>query len=206
VKMDWRQMVLSAIARPDVLFLLFLGAIAGLGTEISHPGLLFPGIVGTVCLILFLFATQVIPVNWAGVLLILLAIGLFAAEVKVASYGLLTVSGITAMILGAMMLVDAPIPEMRLSLETLLPPVVVMAAGTIALVRMVIAAQRRQATTGSEGMVGLHGRSDTELAPEGWVRVQGETWRAVADEPVPAGQNVEVVAVDGLRLRVRKGA
>jgi membrane-bound serine protease (ClpP class) len=206
VKMDWRQMVLSAIARPDVLFLLFLGALAGLGTEISHPGLLFPGIVGTLCLILFLFASQIIPVNWAGVLLIVLAIGLFAAEVKVASYGLLTVSGITAMILGAMMLVDAPIPEMRLSMKTLLPPVVVMAAGTIALVRMVVAAQRRQATTGPEGMVGLRGRSDTDLGPEGWVKLRGETWRAVADEPVPAGQAVEVVAVDGLRLRVRKGA
>src|SRR5215470_1895322 len=206
VKMDWRQMVLSAIARPDVLFLLFLGALAGLGTEISHPGLLFPGIVGTLCLILFLFAAQIIPVNWAGVLLILLAIGLFAAEVKVTSYGLLTVSGITAMILGAMMLVDAPIPEMRVSLKTLLPPVVVMAAGTIALVRMVFAAQRRRATTGSEGMVGLRGRSDTDLAPEGWVRLRGETWRAVSEEPVPAGQAVEVVAVDGLRLRVRKGA
>jgi membrane-bound serine protease (ClpP class) len=206
VAMDWRQLVLSAIARPEVLFLLLLGALAGLGTEISHPGLLFPGIVGAVCLILFLFATQVIPVNWAGVLLILLAIGLFVAEVKVASYGLLTVGGITAMILGAMMLVDAPIPEMRLTLRTLLPPVLVMAGGTVALVRLVIAAQRRKATTGWEGMVGMRGTSDSELAPEGWVRVQGEKWRAMAEEPIAPGQAVEVVSVDGLRLRVRKGA
>jgi len=111
-----------------------------------------------------------------------------------------------AMILGAMMLVDAPVPEMRIGLGTLLPAVVVMAAGTIALVRMVVAAQRRKATTGAEGMAGRRGTAETELAPEGWVRVQGEMWRAVAEEPLAPGQPVEVVAMDGLRLRVRKGA
>jgi membrane-bound serine protease (ClpP class) len=93
VRMDWRQAILAAIARPEILFLLLLGALAGLGAEISNPGLIFPGVLGTLCLILFLFATQIIPVNWAGVLLILLAIGLFAAEVKVTSYGLLTAGG-----------------------------------------------------------------------------------------------------------------
>ena len=107
VRMDWRQAILSAIARPEILFLLLLGALAGLGAEISHPGLIFPGVLGVLCLILFLFASQIIPVNWAGVLLIVLAIGLFIAEVKVTSYGLLTLGGLVAMILGAMMLVDS---------------------------------------------------------------------------------------------------
>ncbi len=206
VAMDWRQMILSAIARPEVLFLLLLGALAGLGTEISHPGLLFPGIVGLVCLILFLFASQIIPVNWAGVLLILLAIGLFAAEVKVASYGLLTAAGITAMILGAMMLVDSPIPELRASPWRLLPAAAAMAAGTILLLRLVIQAQRQQATTGAEGMIGLGGTAETALDPEGWVLVQGERWRARAEEPLRPGARVKVVAVEGLRLGVRKGA
>jgi membrane-bound serine protease (ClpP class) len=207
VKMDWRQAILSAIARPEVLFLLLLGALAGLGTEISHPGLLFPGIVGLMCLILFLFATQIIPVNWAGVLLVLLAIGLFVAEVKVTSYGLLTVAGITSMILGAMMLVDAPIPEMRLSFWTLLPAAIVMAVGTIALVRMVVGAQRLKATTGAEGMVGASGKAETDLRPSGWVRVQGERWGAQAESPpIEAGSPVTVVSVEGLQLRVRKGA
>ena len=123
------RLVLSTIARPDILFLLLLGALAGLGTEISHPGLLFPGILGLLCLILFLFASQIIPVNWAGVLLILLAVGLFVAEVKVASYGLLTVGGMVAMILGAMMLVDSPLPELRVNPWKLLPAVLVMARG-----------------------------------------------------------------------------
>ena len=206
VAMNWRQGILSLIARPEVLFLLLLGTLAGLGTEISHPGMIFPGIVGVLCLILFLFATQIIPVNWAGVLLILLAIALFAAEVKVTSYGLLTVGGITAMILGAMMLVDAPIPEMRVGLGTLLPGVVAMAAFTIAIVRLVVQAQARMPVTGEAGMVGQQALADTELAPEGFVRVMGERWKAVADTPVAVGDRVEVVGVDGMTLRVRKGA
>jgi membrane-bound serine protease (ClpP class) len=206
VKMDWRQMILSAIARPEVLFLLLMGALAGLGTEISHPGLLFPGILGVICLILFLFATQIIPVNWAGVLLVVVAIGLFAAEVKVASYGLLTVAGIAAMILGAMMLVDSPLPELRVNPWKLLPVVVFMAAFTVLLVRMVVEAQKRKATTGAEGLVGRSGVAATALEPEGWVLVQGERWRAQADDRLDPGARVEVVGMDGLRLRVRKGA
>jgi membrane-bound serine protease (ClpP class) len=206
LKMDWRKRILSALASPEILFLLLLGALAGIGAEISHPGTLFPGIVGLLCLILFLFATQVIPVNWAGLLLIVLAVVLFVAEVKITSYGLLTVAGLVAMILGAMMLVDAPIPEMRISLATLLPAAFVMAGGTIALVRMVVAAQRRKATTGAEGMIGLPGTVDTALAPEGWVLVQGERWRARSETPQPAGASVKVEAVEGLVLKVRGGA
>jgi membrane-bound serine protease (ClpP class) len=206
VKMDWRQLILSTIARPEVLFLLLMGALAGLGAELSHPGTLFPGIIGALCLILFLFASQIIPVNWAGVLLIVLAIGLFAAEVKVASYGLLTVAGLTAMILGAMMLVDSPLPELRVDPWKLLPVVVLMAAFTVLLVRMVVEAQRRRATTGVEGLIGRSGVATTPLQPEGWVVVQGERWRAQADGPLDLGARVEVVGMDGLRLRVRKGA
>jgi membrane-bound serine protease (ClpP class) len=206
VKLDWRKRILSAVASPEILFLLLLGALAGIGAEISHPGTLFPGVLGVLCLILFLFAAQIIPVNWAGLLLIILAIALFAAEVKITSYGLLTAGGLVSMILGAMMLVDAPIPEMRISLYTLLPAALVMAAGTIALVRMVVAVQRRRATTGAEGMIGLSGIADVDLQPEGWVRVQGERWRARAESPVPAGSPVTVEAVEGLSLKVRGGA
>jgi membrane-bound serine protease (ClpP class) len=206
LRMDWRQAILSAIARPEVLFLLLLGALAGLGAEISHPGLVFPGVLGTLCLILFLFASQIIPVSGAGVLLILLAVGLFVAEVKVASYGLLTLAGLVAMILGAMMLVDSDLPELRVSPWTLLPVVLVFAAFTIGLVRLVLQAQRRRAQTGVEGFVGQHGQAESEMAPEGWVLVQGERWKARAAERVAAGEPVVVEAVEGLLLRVRKGA
>jgi len=205
VLMTWDQEVLSAIARPEILFLLLLGALAGLGTEISHPGLIFPGVIGLLCLILFLFASQIIPVSGAGILLILVAVALFIAEVKVTSYGLLSLAGILAMVLGGMMLVDAPIPEMRVSLETLLPAVLVMAAWTIFLVRLVVIAQRRRATTGKAGMVGLRGEAKTDLAPGGWVVVSGEVWKAVANEAVEPGSPVTVESVEGLTLRVRKG-
>jgi membrane-bound serine protease (ClpP class) len=206
LRMDWRQAILSAIARPEILFLLLLGALAGLGAEISHPGLIFPGVLGVLCLILFLFASQIIPVNWAGVLLVVLAIGLFVAEVKVTSYGLLTLGGLVAMILGAMMLVDSPLPELRVDPWTLAPFILAFAAFTIALVRLVIHAQRRRAQTGTEGLVGQRGRVESEVSPEGWVIVQGERWRARAGEPIAAGEAVEVLSVEGLLLRVRKGA
>ena len=201
VAMNWRQAVLAAIASPELLFLLLLGALAGIGAELSHPGLLFPGIVGVLCLILFLFASQVIPVNSAGVLLILLAVGLFAAEVKVTSYGLLTVAGLIAMILGAMMLVDAPI---RIPLLSLLPAAALMAGGTILLVRLVHQAQRRRPVTGVEGLVGALGRASGDLVPEGWVQVAGERWRARAEGPVASGEAVRVTALEGLLVRVKK--
>ncbi len=206
VRMDWRQVILSAIARPEILFLLLLGALAGLGAEISHPGLIFPGVLGALCLILFLFASQIIPVNWAGVLLVLLAIGLFVAEVKVASYGLLTLAGLVAMILGAMMLVDSSLPELRVDPWSLAPFILAFAAVTIALVRLVIQAQRRRAQTGAEGLLGQRGRAASEVSPEGWVIVQGERWRARAEERIAAGEAVEILSVQGLLLRVRKGA
>jgi len=140
------------------------------------------------------------------VLLILLAVVLFAAEVKVHSYGLLTVSGLCAMVLGAMMLVDSPDPGLRIPLRTLLPAAVLMAAGTGLLVRLVLKAQRRAAVTGDEGLIGQHGVADTALQPDGWVRVLGERWRGVAEAPVAPGDGVTVTSVDGLTLRVRKGA
>ncbi len=204
IRMEWRQQVLSAIAHPEMLFLLLLGALAGIGAEISHPGALFPGILGVLCLILFLFASQIIPINWAGVLLILLAVALFAAEVKVASYGLLTVSGIVAMVLGAMMLIDSPLPELRIDPWTLLPAVLVMAVGTTLLVRMVIEAQRRMPVTGVEALVGRSAIADSDLDPSGWVRVQGERWQALAEERVARGEPLRIVSMQGLQLRVRK--
>jgi membrane-bound serine protease (ClpP class) len=206
VRMDWRQAILSTIARPEILFLLLLGALAGLGAEISHPGLVFPGVLGALCLILFLFASQIIPVNGAGVLLVLLAIGLFVAEVKVASYGLLTLGGLVAMILGAMMLVDSPLPELRVNPWSLAPFILAFAAFTIALVRLVVQAQRRRPQTGAEGLVGQRGQAESDLQPEGWVIVQGERWRARAAERIASGESVEVLSVEGLLLRVRKGA
>jgi membrane-bound serine protease (ClpP class) len=206
VRMTWRQAVLSTVATPEVLFLLLLGALAGIGAELSHPGAVFPGVIGSVCLVLFLFAAQIIPVNWAGVLLILLAVGLFAAEVKVQSYGLLTVGGLVAMGLGALMLVDAPVQEMRVPLRFIVPGTLALAAGSLALVRLVVRAQRHKAVTGREGLIGTRGEAVTDLGPEGWVRVLGERWHGVSEQPVASGEKVTVVDVQGLTLKVRKEA
>jgi membrane-bound serine protease (ClpP class) len=206
LEMDWRKAILSAIATPEILFLLLLGALAGLGAEISHPGLIFPGVLGGVCLILFLFASQVIPVNWAGVLLILLAVGLFVAEVKVTSYGLLTVGGIASMILGAMMLVDSPLPEFRPAVEFLVGPVLAFAAGAALLLRLVWRAQRQKPAAGREAMVGLTGIVESALEPEGWIIVQGERWRAKSASPASPGERVRIVVSEGLLLQVEKEA
>jgi membrane-bound serine protease (ClpP class) len=206
VAMNWRQAILSLIARPEALLLLLLGALAGLGTEISHPGTLFPGIVGILCLILFLFASQIVPVSGTGILLVVLAFALFAAEIKVPAYGLLTTSGIIAMILGAMMLVEAPIPEMRPRTGPLIVLALAAAVGTSLLVRMALGAQRLRSTTGEAGMVGQQGIAATALDPDGSVRVQGELWNAVAPSPVEAGERIIVASVEGLKLHVRKGA
>ena len=186
--MNWRQRVLSLVATPEVLFLLLLGALAGLGAELSHPGLIFPGVVGTLCLVLFLFATQIVPINAAGVLLILLAVGLFVAEAKVASYGLLTLGGIVAMILGGLMLVESPVPEMRVGLQVLLPATLAVAALAVTLVRLLLRSRRLRVTTGHEGLLGLVGRAETQLDPEGWVLVDGE--RAAA------GDGTRTIALD----------
>lgn len=201
--MNWRQRVLSLVATPEVLFLLLLGALAGLGAELSHPGLILPGVVGVLCLVLFLFATQIVPVNAAGVLLILLAVGLFVAEAKVASYGLLTVGGIVAMILGGLMLVESPVPEMRVGLQVLVPATLAVAALAVTLVRLLLRSRRLPVTTGHEGLLGLVGRAETQLDPEGWVLVGGEFWRARAGGRVPAGGRVVVTSVEGLTLGVR---
>lgn len=203
VAMNWRQQMLSIVATPEVLFLLLLGALAGLGAELSHPGLILPGVVGVLCLVLFLFAAQIVPINAAGVLLILLALGLFVAEAKVASYGLLTVGGLVAMILGGLMLVEAPVPEMQVGLQVLLPVAVAVAALAVTLVRLLLRSRRLSVTTGREGMVGLAGRAETALEPEGWVLVAGELWRARAGGRVPAGSRVVVTSVEGLTLGVR---
>ncbi len=204
VRMDWRQALLSLLARPETMFLLLLGALAGLGTEISHPGALFPGIVGALCLILFLFASEVLPVSGAGVALIVLGVVLFALEVKLTSYGLLTVGGTLSMILGALMLVDTPGTGLRVGLGTLLPAAAAMAAWTILVVRLVLQSQRRRATTGASGMLGQRGVADEALAPRGFVIVSGERWKAESDAPLLRGTALVVTGVDGLLLKVRK--
>lgn len=194
--------LLSVIAHPNIAFLLFLAGIAGVGFELTHPGAIVPGVVGGLCLLLGLFALSVLPINYVGVLLMLLAILFFVLEVKITSYGLLTVAGLVSFVFGALMLIDSPIPALRVGLEVILPSALLIAALVIFLLNRVLHVHRHQPLTGQEGLVGEEGRVVVALDPAGKVFVHGEYWDAVAPRPVALGERIRVVKVQGGRLEV----
>jgi membrane-bound serine protease (ClpP class) len=203
IEMTALQRVRSAIAHPNVAYLLMTLGGLGLYFELSTPGAVLPGVVGAICLILAFYALSVLPVSYAGVALILLAALFFLAEIKVASNGLLTVGGLISLLLGSLMLFKTADPALRVSLSVVLT--VVAAAGVVAffLATLGVRAQRQQVQTGLEGLIHEHGVARSPLAPRGKVFVHGEIWDAVADSAVAAGDAVQVVAAEGLLLRVR---
>jgi membrane-bound serine protease (ClpP class) len=178
--------------------------LVGLYFELAHPGAIFPGVIGGICLILSFFAFRTLPVNYAGILLILLGVFLFIAEIKIASYGLLTVGGVISLALGSIMLFDAPVPYLRASFSVIIPTVLVTAAFFIFAVTMAIKAQMAKPATGSEGLVSETGVARTRLDPEGKVFVHGEFWNAYADEPIEEGEKIRILKTDGLRVKVEK--
>jgi membrane-bound serine protease (ClpP class) len=197
-----RQRIISAIADPNIaLVLLVLGAL-GIYVEFSHPGLIAPGVFGAILVLLGLSAISVLPINWLGVALLLLAFSLFALEVKLASHGILGAGGAVAMVLGAVMLIDTPQPEMRIHWSTAISLALPFSAITVFLLSLAVRARRNKVVTGWEGMIGETGAAVTELAPEGKVFVHGEYWDAVAARPVAAGARVTVTAIDRLKLTV----
>jgi membrane-bound serine protease (ClpP class) len=204
--MTWRQRVLSAIAHPQVAYLLFSLGTLGLTIELWNPGAILPGVVGGVCLLLAFFAFQILPVNSAGLLLMLFGLLLLVLEVKVASFGLLAVGGLVSLLLGSIMLFDSPMPELRLGLRLIVPVVLGLGGVILFLVKIAVDAQRRRAETGAAGMIGRRGRVLAAIPAGGIGRVEthGEIWNATADEPIAEGEVIEVLAVDGLTLRVRR--
>jgi len=176
--------------------------LAGLYFELSTPGAILPGVLGGIFLILAFYGFQTLPINYAGLLLILLAIILFIAEVKVTSYGMLTVGGIVAMILGSFMLIRSPEPFLRISLSAILFTTAATAAFFGFIVTMALRAQRQKTTTGVEGLIGQVGTVRTPLKPEGSVLVGGELWSAQCEEGAEPGDKVRVRAVKGLLLKV----
>ena len=206
IAMTLRQRVLSAVAHPNIAYLLLsLGTLA-LTIELWSPGAVLPGVVGGVCLLLAFFAFQVLPVNSAGLLLILFGLLLFALEIKVTSYGLLTAGGLVSLVFGSMILMDSPAPELQLSLRIVLPVVLGFAGIALFLVRLGVAAQRQRAVTGTAGMIDEPGQALTAIEPDkpGRVATHGESWQATSAEPIAAGGRVRVTGVDGLTLTVRK--
>ncbi len=205
VEMSARQKFLLTISNPNLAYILLMLGLLGLYFEFSNPGAILPGVLGGISLLLAFFSFQILPINYVGLILILLAVGLFILEIKVQSYGILSVGGIIAMVLGSIMLINAPIPELRPSLKFIVPTAVGLSLIFIFLVFLVIRAHTRKVHTGREGLIGEVGIARTDLNPEGKVFVHGELWNAEATTMVPQGSRVKVVAVlEGLKIRVEK--
>jgi membrane-bound serine protease (ClpP class) len=205
IPLSFRQKFLLTISNPNLAYLLLMIGLLGLYFEFSHPGAILPGVLGGISLLIAVFAFQILPINYVGLMLIILALVFFILEVKVQSYGMLSAGGIAAMVIGSMMLINSPVPELRPSLRFIIPVALGMSMIVIFLVFLVLRAHSRQAFTGREGMVGKLGRAMTDLSPVGRVFVHGEIWEAEAEEPVGKGDKIRVVAVgDNLKLRVRK--
>lgn len=197
-----RQRIIAAVADPNIaLVLLVLGAL-GIYVEFSSPGLIAPGVVGAIFVLLGLSALSVLPINWLGAALLVLAFTLFVLEANFTSHGILGIGGAVAMVLGAVILVNGPIPEMRIHWSTAIGLALPFSAITILLLSLVVRARHNKVVTGAEGMVGITGSAITELAPEGKVFVHGEYWDAVAAQPVPPGAPVRVTAIEKLKLTV----
>ena len=206
INMTLAQQILSAIAHPQIAYLLLTLGTLGLTIELWSPGAVLPGVAGGIALLLAFFALQVLPVSYAGVLLILLGFVLLVLEVKVTSHGLLAVGGIASLLFGSLMLIDSPLPEMQIGLRLILPVTFSIAGILVFLVTLGVRAQAQPATTGESGMLHAPGQALTPIAPGGTGRVatHGEIWTATAAESIHEGDTVIVTGVNGLVLTVRR--
>ncbi len=198
--MSFKDRFLNIITDPNIAFILFNIGWLGLLIELYSPGLIFPGVIGGISLILAFFSFQQLPINYAGLGLIIFAVILFVLEVKVTSYGVLGIGGVISMLLGSLMLIDSPAPYLQISLTVIIATVAFAAAFFIIIIGFVIRAHRKKVVTGMEGLVDAVG----EVRQGGLVFVHGELWRADCDQELEAGDRVRVLAVDDMRLKVEK--
>ena len=207
IEIGFRDRFLNIITDPNVAYVLMMLGMLGLFFELSNPGVILPGVIGGISLILAFFAFQSLPINYAGLLLILFGIVLLIAEIKIVSHGVLAIGGIVSMSLGSLMLFDAPEVGFRVSWWVIGPTVAATAGLFLFVVAAGVRALGRPPTTGAEGLVGRTATVRERLGPEGQVMVSGEIWRAVAEgEPLEPGAQVRIIAVDGLTLKVAKAA
>ncbi len=197
-----RTKILKTISNPNIAYILMMIGLAGLYFEFSHPGSIFPGVIGAIALILAFFAMQTLPVNYAGILLIVLAIIFFIMEMKIISYGLLSVAGVVSLLLGSLMLFKGSTPGMKLSLQVLLPTIILISGFFVAVASLVFRAQVSKPATGSTGLVGEIGVVKRALTPEGKVFVHGELWNARARDLIDKDAKVRIVRVVNLILEV----
>lgn len=207
VMMPPLKRVLARLASPDLAAILLSLGMLGIYFELSNPGAIFPGVLGAICLLLAFAGLSVLPVNYAGIALMALAVVLFVAEVKVPSFGLLTLGGVVSLVLGSLMLFDSPEPALQVSRSVIVGVAVTALVFAALLVPFILRSRRERVRTGSEGLVGAEGRAFTDLEPRGdrfggKVFVQGEIWNAVSDGAAARDEPVRVVAVDGMTLSV----
>ncbi len=203
--MSWVQRFLHALANPNLAYILLVIGFYGIIYEMANPGFGFSGIGGALCLILAFYSFQILPVNLAGLALIIFALILFAAEAMTPTFGVLTAGGVISFILGSLMLIETPLSELRVSLWTIIPTALVTFAFVFLAVRAVVRTHRKKSLTGVEGMIGLEGEARTNLNPSGQVFVRGEIWQAESIEGViKKGEKVELIEAEGLKLKVKK--
>jgi len=201
--MGLRLELLKTLSDPNIAYVLMTIGTIGLLAELYNPGAILPGVVGAISLILAFYSFQSLPVNYAGVLLLLLGIIFFVLEATVTSYGLLAIGGVISMVLGSLMLIKSQAPFLQISWFVILPVVGTAALFSLFVVGMGLRAMRRRPATGREGMVGQIGTVKQALAPHGTVWIGGELWDAESDEPIESGGQVEVTRVEGLKLFVK---
>jgi len=204
-EMGFRYRILNLISDPNIAYMLMLLGFYGLFFELTNPGAIFPGVLGGISLILAFYAFQTLPVNYAGLLLIILAIILFILEVKIISHGVLTIGGVIAMVIGSLMLFESPAPFMKLSLAIILPAVFITTLFFSLTFGLAYKAYKRKPVTGSEGLTGAQGVAYTEITKDGgMVLLHGERWSAYSDEPIAKGGKLIVEAVSDLKVKVKK--
>lgn len=200
IEQSWKQKILGILSSPDIAFILLSIGSLGIVLELYNPGSIFPGVVGAICLILAFYSLQTLPINYAGVALILLSVVLFIAEIKIPSAGLLTVGGVVSLFLGGLMLVDSVNPALRVSWTVLITTVVLIGITVSVVLYFVVRAHRAKVTTGNEGLIGM----EAEVKAGGLVYVSGALWKVDADTDLNPGDRVEITEVHGLRLKVRR--
>jgi len=204
IQMSWRYRFLDIISNPTIAYIFLMLGIYGVFFELSNPGAILPGVVGGIFLILAFYALQMLPISFAGLALILFAIILFIAEIKVVSHGLLAVAGVISLLLGSLMLIESPAEYMRISLTVIIPAVLVSAAFFVFAVTMAVKARLQKPTTGMEGLIGETGTASTLIAPEGKVSIHGEFWDVISDQNIERGEKVQVIGVVNLKLKIKK--
>jgi membrane-bound serine protease (ClpP class) len=204
-KMNLRNKILSVISNPTIAYILLILGFYGLFFEITHPGAIFPGVIGAICLILALYALQTLPVNYAGVLLILLSMILFLLEVKIQSHGALGLGGVISLLLGSLLLFSRDIPYLQISLWAIAGVIVVTSIFFLIVITKVIQVHKRKPVSGKEGIIGEKGIAKSDIDKNGGiVFVHGEIWKAISNEKIKKGEEIIVKKIDGLKLIVEK--